>query len=239
MNKEEFINELKKIGVNLTKKQINELEIYSNELIKYNNHTNLTAIKNKEDIYLKHFYDSLTLVLTTNFNEINNLLDIGTGAGFPGLVLKIAFPHIQVTLLDSNNKKTKFLEYMKDILKLENVEIINDRSEKYIENYRESFDVVTARAVKNLPVLSELCIPFTKVGGYFLAMKGHNQDEITESIKGIEILNAKIEEIKEIKLPYENSDRTILKIKKIGKTNPMYPRSYEKIIKKPLKNNVK
>jgi len=235
MNKEEFVQEIKNLGVTLSDNQIKSLETYTFELIKYNEHTNLTAIKEENDIYLKHFYDSLTLVKTINFNEVENLLDIGTGAGFPGLVLKIAFPHLKVTLLDSNNKKTKFLEHMKDILKLNDVTIINDRSEKYIENKREYYDIVTARAVKNLPVLNELCIPFVKVGGYFLAMKGQNNEEIEESKYGINILNATIEEIKEIKLPYENSNRTIVKIKKQGLTKNIYPRSYEKIIKKPLK----
>jgi len=235
MNKEEFVQEIKNLGVTLSDNQIKSLETYTFELIKYNEHTNLTAIKEENDIYLKHFYDSLTLVKTINFNEVENLLDIGTGAGFPGLVLKIAFPHLKVTLLDSNNKKTKFLEHMKDILKLNDVTIINDRSEKYIENKREYYDIVTARAVKNLPVLNELCIPFVKVDGYFLAMKGQNNEEIEESKYGIDILNATIEEITEIKLPYENSNRTIVKIKKQGLTNPKFPRSYEKIIKNPLK----
>lgn len=236
MKKDKFINELNKIGINLKDDQIKQLEIYCEELIKYNEHTNLTAIKEQEEIYLKHFYDSLTLTLTTNFMEVNNLLDIGTGAGFPGLVLKIAFPNLKVTLLDSNNKKTKFLEYMVETLNLTDVEIINDRSEKYINGKREFYDIVTARAVKNLAVLNELCIPFVSIGGYFLAMKGQNNEEIEESKLGIKILNASIEEIKEIKLPIEESTRTILKIKKIGKTNSAYPRSYEKILKKPLKN---
>ena len=239
MNKEEFIIELTKIGIKLSEKQLEQLEIYCNELIKYNEHTNLTAIKEKKDIYLKHFYDSLTLAITIDFNKINNLLDIGTGAGFPGLVIKIAFPNLKVTLLDSNNKKTKFLEYIVNLLKLDNVQIINDRCEKYIKNRREYYDIVTARAVKNLPVLNELCIPFVKIDGYFLAMKGHSSEEIEESKKGIETLNATLEEIKHIKLPMEESERTILKIKKQGNTNLMYPRSYEKILKKPLKNNLK
>lgn len=239
MNKEIFISELKKIGVNLTEEQIKQFVIYSNELIKYNEHTNLTAIKEENEIYLKHFYDSLTLTITTDFSKVKTLLDIGTGAGFPGLVLKIAYPNLNVTLLDSNNKKTKFLEYMKDILKLENVEIINDRSEKFIENKREFYDIVTARAVKNLPVLSELCIPFVKIGGYFLAMKGSNTEEIEESREGIKILNGSIEKIYEISLPIEESIRNLLKIKKVSSTDTKYPRPYEKILKKPLKKNLK
>ena len=239
MNKETFISELKKIGVNLTEEQLQQLDIYAKELIKYNEHTNLTAIKEETEIYLKHFYDSLTLAITTDFSKIDTLLDIGTGAGFPGLVLKIVYPNLHVTLLDSNNKKTKFLEYMIDLLKLENVEIINDRCEKFIENKREYYDIVTARAVKNLPVLSELCIPFVKIGGYFLAMKGSNTEEIEESKEGIIILNGSIEKIYEITLPIEESTRNLLKIKKASSTNTKYPRPYEKILKKPLKKNLK
>lgn len=239
MTKEEFLKELNKLNIILSEKQIEQFEIYCDELIKYNEHTNLTAIKEKNAIYLKHFYDSITICLTTDFNRVETLLDIGTGAGFPGLVLKIVYPNLKVTLLDSNNKKTKFLQYMVDILKLTDVEIVNERSEKYIENKREFYDIVTARAVKNLPVLNELCIPFVKVGGYFLAMKGKNSEEIEESAKGIEILNATIEKILKIKLPKEKSERTIIKIKKQGKTNPLYPRIYEHILKKPLKNIVK
>lgn len=239
MNKEMFIGELKKIGVVLTEEQLKQLDIYAKELIKYNEHTNLTAIKEEKEIYLKHFYDSLTLRITTDFSKINTLLDIGTGAGFPGLVLKIVYPNLHVTLLDSNNKKTKFLEYMVDLLKLENVEIINDRCEKFIENKREYYDIVTARAVKNLPVLSELCIPFVKIGGYFLAMKGSNTEEIEESKEGINMLNGSIEKIYEITLPIEESTRNLLKIKKVNRTNAIYPRPYEKILKKPLKKNLK
>lgn len=239
MNKEIFICELNKIGVNLSEEQIKQFELYSKELIKYNEHTNLTAINEEKEIYLKHFYDSLTLAITTDFSKLNTLLDIGSGAGFPGMVLKIAYPNLHVTLLDSNNKKTKFLEYMKDILALDNIEIINERAEKFIENKREYYDIVTARAVKNLPVLSELCIPFVKVNGYFLAMKGSNNEEIEESIEGIKILNGNIEKKYEITLPIEESARNLLKIKKIEPTNNIYPRAYEKILKKPLKKNIK
>ena len=121
MNKEEFVNELKKININLSNEQINMFEIYCNELIEYNKHTNLTAITDKKDIYLKHFYDSLTLVFALDFTKINTLIDIGTGAGFPGLVLKILFPHLELTLLDSNNKKTKFLELLVKKLNLNNI----------------------------------------------------------------------------------------------------------------------
>ena len=234
MTKEEFIKELQKLNIELSSTQLEKLNIYCQELLSYNEHTNLTAINTEEEVYLKHFYDSLTLTICHDFSEVQSVIDIGTGAGFPGLVLKIVYPNINLTLLDSNNKKTKFLEYLTKKLEID-VEIINDRSEHFIENRREYYDIVTARAVKNLPVLTELCLPFVKINGYFLAMKGDSREELEESKDAIQILGGSLEEVKKISLPIEHSTRTIIKIKKIEKTNNQYPRTYEKIIKKPLK----
>lgn len=238
MTKEEFIKELQKLNIELSSTQLEKLNIYCQELLSYNEHTNLTAIKKEEEIYLKHFYDSLTLTICHDFQGVQSVIDIGTGAGFPGLVLKIVYPNINLTLLDSNNKKTKFLEYLTKKLQID-VEIINDRSEYFIKKRREYYDIVTARAVKNLPVLTELCLPFVKINGYFLAMKGNLKEELEESKDAIQILGGSLEEVKKLSLPIEHSTRTIIKIKKIEKTNNQYPRSYEKIIKKPLKKNKK
>ena len=171
MNETEFINELKNIDIILTQNQINKFKTYYEYLIEYNKHTNLTSITTKEDIYLKHFYDSCLLTKTIDFNNINTMLDIGCGAGFPGIVIKIVFPNIKLTLLDSNNKKTKFCESLSKLLELDNVEIVNKRAEEYIVEKREFFDIVSARAIKNLPVLIELSIPYVKQNGYFIAMK--------------------------------------------------------------------
>lgn len=239
MNKEEFITELEKINITLSKEQIAQLEIYKDFLIEYNKHTNLTAIKTPEDIYLKHFYDSLILTQIIDFNNYNNLLDIGTGAGFPGVVLKIAFPHLKISLLDSNGKKIEFLRQLIEKINLTDVELINDRAEEYIKYKRETFDIVTSRAVSNMSIITELSIPYVKVGGYFLAMKGSNQEEILEAQKAIDILGGKIEINKIITLPKEESTRQLISIKKQKNTPLEYPRRYDKIIKKPLKNNNK
>lgn len=239
MNKEEFITELKKINISLSEEQIAQLEIYKDFLIEYNKHTNLTAIKTPEDIYLKHFYDSLILTQIVDFNNCNNLLDIGTGAGFPGVVLKIAFPHLKISLLDSNGKKIEFLRQLIEKINLTDVELINDRAEEYIKYKRETFDIVTSRAVSNMSIITELSIPYVKVGGYFLAMKGSNQEEILEAQKAIDILGGKIEINKIITLPKEESTRQLISIKKQKNTPLEYPRRYDKIIKKPLKNNNK
>ena len=233
MNREEFINELKKINIVLNEGQIKKLEIYKDFLIKYNNHTNLTRIINEEDIYLKHFYDSLTIVNYVDFNNINNILDIGTGAGFPGMVLKIVFPRINVTLLDSNNKKITFLKELKELLNI-NVELINDRAENYIKNKREYYDLVVSRAVAPLPILLELTIPFVKVNGLFISMKANVEEELENSKNTHKILGASIKSINKFNLIKENSLRTIIIYKKNSKTDGKYPRLYDKIKKKPL-----
>ena len=168
MNKETFIEELAKIGIKLTDKQLDSLEKYKNILLEYNKHTNLTAIKDDNMVYLKHFYDCLTIL---KYIKNGKVLDIGTGAGFPGMVLAIVNQNINVTLLDSNNKKIKFLEYLKKEININNVELVHDRAENYIANNRESFDYVTSRAVARLRILCELAIPALKVGGKFISMK--------------------------------------------------------------------
>ena len=234
MNELEFYKELEKININLNDIQKEQLNIYYEYLVEYNSHTNVTSITNKEDVYLKHFYDSITLSLGTNFNKINTMLDIGCGAGFPGLVLKIVFPHLNLTLLDSNNKKTTFCNNLTDKLKLENVNIINNRAEEYIKEKREYYDIVTARAVKDLSILNELAIPYVKVNGLFIAMKSDVEEELNNSIKGIEILGAKHIETKTINLPNNSGIRNFVIIKKIKQTNQKYPRSYNQILKKPL-----
>ena len=233
MNLNDFINELSKININLSNQQLNKLNTYKEFLIEYNKHTNLTRIIDDKDIYLKHFYDSLTLVKYVNFNNYSNLLDIGTGAGFPGMVLKIVYPHLNVTLLDSNNKKTTFLKELSNKLELD-IEVVNDRAENYIKNKRENFDIVVSRAVASLPILLELSISFVKKDGYFIAMKGNAQEELELAKNTPSKLNAKLESINNFKLPYENSDRTILIYKKLDITDNLYPRLYDKIIKKPL-----
>ena len=235
MNKEEFINEVSKLGINLTEEQLNKLDIYAKFLVEYNSHTNLTAITEEDQIYLKHFYDSLTLVKAIDLTKINNLIDVGTGAGFPGMVIKILFPNIAVTLLDSNNKKISFLEELGNKLQLTNINYYHGRAEEFCLKNRETFDLVTARAVSNMITLSELCLPLTKLNGYFIPLKGSNEEEINSSINAIKKLGGNIEEIIKFSLPYEESTRNIIKIKKVNNTPKEYPRRYDKIVKYPLK----
>lgn len=233
MNKEELIKELNKINIKPTPNQIHQLEKYAQLLQEYNKHTNITAITEIDSIYLKHFYDSLTISKVIDITKYQTLLDIGSGGGFPGIVLKIIYPDLQITLLDSNNKKTKFQKYIIEELKLNKIEVINERAEIYIKN-SPKYDIVTARAVANLNTLSELSIPFVKEEGYFIAMKGEINSKLENSINAIHKLGGTIEEILKITLPKENSERTIIKIKKIHPTPKEYPRAYDKIIKKPL-----
>ena len=230
----EFYKEIEKLNIILNDNQKEQLEKYYEYLIEYNSHTNVTAITEKEEVYLKHFYDSLTLSTTTNFNKLNNMLDIGCGAGFPGLVIKIVFPHIKLTLLDSNNKKTTFCKNLVEKLNLDNVEIINERAEEFINNKREYFDLVTARAVKNLPVLNELAIPYVKINGLFIAMKSNIDNELKEGLKGIQVLGGKYLKTINLELPNNSGIRNFIIIKKITETNKKYPRQYNQIIKKPL-----
>ena len=234
MNIEEFINETKKLGIDVTGEQLEKLEIYCNFLLEYNTHTNLTAIKNREEVYLKHFYDSLTLVKSIDLTSIENLLDIGTGAGFPGIVLKIFFPNLQIYLVDSNNKKTKFLNELKNKLNVDKIEVINNRIENITSRFINSIDVVTARAVTNLPVLVELALPLVKVSKYFIAMKGNAQEELENSEYAIAYLGGKIEDVKEFDLPHDAGKRMLITIQKTQKSELNKLRPYEKIVKKPL-----
>ena len=233
MNKNVFYEKVAELNIELTEEMKEELEKYADFLLEYNTHTNLTAIKTKEEVYLKHFYDSMTLSKIADLTE-GTLLDIGTGAGFPGLVLAIIYPNLQVSLLDSNNKKIKFLEETIALLNLKNVKIIYRRAEDYTQKIREQYDYVTSRAVAELRILLELNIPALKVNGSFLVMKGNAEEEIKSSENALEKLNAKIETQEEFELPLNGGHRTLLKIKKLKETNTMYPRSYDKIKKKPL-----
>jgi len=235
MNIELFIEELQKINIEVTDRQLEDLKIYKEMLIEYNKKFNLTALKTDEEIYLKHFYDSLTIIKTTDLDEYLNVLDIGTGAGFPGLVLKIFFPKLKIVLLDSNNKKITFLKEVIKRLGLESIECIHGRAEELNDNYREYFDVVTSRAVASLRVLSELALPYAKVNGLFIAMKANALEEIREAETTIKKLNSKIIKKEKFLLPIEKSARNIIVIEKLEKTPINYPRRYDQIIKKILK----
>lgn len=233
MNREEFIVELNKINIELNDDILSNLEEYYNILKEENEKYNLTRIIEKEDVYLKHFYDCLTI---TNIINIDNqsICDLGSGAGFPGLVLAICFPNAKLTLIESNGKKCRFLGIVKEKLSLSNVEIINDRVEEYAKNNRELFDIVTARAVAPIKHLLEYGIPLVKVGGNFIAMKANVEEETINIENYYKKLNISIEAKQEFNLPKENSLRTLLKYKKEEKTNEKYPRRYSEIIKKDI-----
>lgn len=233
MNKEEFIKEMDSLGIELNDRVLSNLENYFNILKEENEKYNLTRIIEKEDVYLKHFYDSLTIAKIIDINE-QSICDLGSGAGFPGLVLAICFPSAKLTLIESNGKKCNFLKLVKEKLSLDNVTVINTRVEEYAQVNREIYDVVTARAVAPLKHLLEYGVPLVKEEGYFIAMKSN----ITEETKNIENyynkLNIKEENKIEFNLPKENSLRTLLKYQKLDKTNIKYPRRYSEIIKRDI-----
>lgn len=234
MNDKEFKEELSKLGIVLTSTQENQLEMYYNLLIEWNNKMNLTGITERNSVYLKHFYDCITLIKAIDLTKNLKIVDVGSGAGFPGLVLKIVFPNLNVVLVDALNKRINFLNHVIESLKLENIEAIHDRIENYAKNNFEVFDLVTCRAVAKLNIISELCLPLAKVNGYFIPMKATIEDEISDT-KYLEVLKSKVESVITFNLPIENSVRNLIVIKKYGSIDKKYPRQYDKIIKNPLK----
>ena len=223
MNKEEFIKELEKLNIKITDNQLEQLDKYYHLLYLENKKYNLTAITDEPSVYLKHFYDSLTIVKTI---ELNNqyICDIGTGAGFPGMVLKIIFPNIKIDLLDATLKKCEFLSMIIKELKLSGINVINARAEEYSIKNREKYDIVTSRAVAPLKHLLEYSIPLLKIDGLFVALKSNIDNELININNYYQKLGLTDEEITKFKLPYEDSLRTIYKIKKIKKTPLIYPR---------------
>lgn len=233
MNKDEFIKELKKIDITLTEIQLKQLDTYYKLLIEWNNKINLTRIIDEKEVYLKHFYDSITLIKAIDLNKNINVCDIGTGAGFPGIVLKIVFPKINIVLLDALNKRIEFLNIVIKELNLKNIITVHDRAENYIRNNREKFDLITCRAVSKLNIISELSIPGVKVSGYFIPMKANIDEEVINT-DYLSKLNSKIDKIVSFELPIELSKRNLIVIKKLEITNDIYPRNYDKILKRPL-----
>lgn len=230
MNKEEFILECKNINIEITEDIIDKLDKYKELLIEWNKKFNLTTIILEEDIYLKHFYDSLCIVKACDPSN-KSILDFGTGAGFPGMVIAIVFNNTKVTLLESNNKKVTFLEEVKKQLSLCNVNIICDRVETYGKKNREIYDIVTCRAVSNLNIILELSTSLLKIDGLFVPLKSNVSEELEKARNNIGKLSYELIDNIEYKLPYENSIRTILLFKKIKSTDEKYPRNYN-IIKK-------
>ncbi len=224
--------EFAKYGLELTIEAHKKLGIYCDFLIEYNNYVNLTAITDPVDILYKHFIDSILMCKYADLSGNETLIDVGTGAGFPSVPLKIYFPEIKITLLDSLNKRIEFLKKLCDKLEIE-AEFIHGRAENIskMTEYREKFDISCARAVANLSTLSELCIPFVKVGGRFISMKGPSED-ITLARNAVAILGGNVS--CETKYVLENEERRIIDIKKISQTPTKYPRNSAQIKKKPL-----
>ena len=233
MTENEFIKYIEKLGITCDDDKLSRLNKYYEMLVEYNKVMNLTGITDKKQVYLKHFYDSLTIAKVINLNEYNTLCDIGTGAGFPGLVIKILYPHLKVTLVDSLNKRINFLNDVIKELGLTDIETVHARIEDYAHNNKDRFDIVTARAVAPLNILLEYAIPITKVNSYFIAMKGKVEEEFTYN-NALKVLKSVVEDIKKFRLPIENSDRTIYKIKKSSKINGKYPRKPSEIKKNML-----
>ena len=231
MNKQEFLEELAKLGINLNNDQIDKLARFYQLLVTWNEKINLTTIIKEEEVYLKHFYDSLTLIKVVDLRQPLTILDVGTGAGFPGIVLKIVFPNLKITLLDSLTKRINYLNEIIKELDLHDIETVCSRCEEYTKINREKYDLVVARAVSHLKILSEMIIPTVKVNGYFIAMKANLNDELEKTIPMLKKLNSELKEIKEFSLPIENSKRTLVVIKKNAKTALLYPRKYSEIKK--------
>lgn len=232
MNKELFVEELKKLGILLTPKQEQDLDTYYKLLISYNNNVNLTAITKEEDVYLKHFYDSLTLFKGIDLKENLKICDLGTGAGFPGLVLKIVFPNLSITLVDSLEKRIKFLDLVIKELELKNIKTVHSRIEEFKEI--EAFDVVVSRAVSKINILLELGCKLPKVNGLFVFMKGNILEELKSAKNALKVLNYSLEKIINFKLPIEESERNIVILKHTSPTSNKYPRQFSIIKKKPL-----
>ncbi len=209
MTREEFLIELEKIGIKPTEKQLNQLEKFYDLLIEWNQKINLTRITEKNEVYLKHFYDSLTIVKAIDLNKIDSLCDIGTGAGFPGIVLKIMFPNLRITLIDSLQKRINYLNEIIKELDLKDIEAIHVRG----EDFKGSFDVVTSRAVANIEKLVNYTMHLVSKDGVFIAMKGDIETELTKEVETKLNKKYQIVEVKKFLLPIEKSKRSLVVLK--------------------------
>ena len=237
MNQQQFVEALKEKGIDLNPEQLQQFNRYYELLVEWNEKMNLTAITDQPSVYLKHFYDSISMAFYVDFSKGQSICDVGAGAGFPSIPLKICFPQLQVTIVDSLNKRIQFLTHLSEQLKLTNVHFVHSRAEEFGQNpkYREQYDMVTARAVARLSVLSELCIPLAKVGGQFVAMKAAAaQDELSGAKKALSILGAKKIQEYSFTLPVENSERSLFVFDKVKSTPKKYPRKPGVPNKSPL-----
>lgn len=232
-----FEKKLDELEIVLTENQKQQFEKYYELLIEWNRVMNLTGITEYEEVNEKHFVDSVSIVKAVDIMKVDNLIDVGTGAGFPGIPLKIVFPHLKVTLLDSLNKRIKFLDEVVSKLDLADVETIHGRAEDFAKqkDYREQFDLCVSRAVANLSTLSEYCLPFVHTGGMFIPYKsGEIAEELNQSKHAVSLLGAEVKEVVKFTLPGSDIGRSFVKIKKIKSTSKKYPRKAGLPAKEPL-----
>lgn len=239
MTNEDILRQgIKDFGIDVNNQMISDLKTYRELLVEWNQKMNLTGIEEEKEVFIKHFLDSISAVSKGYIKDGISLIDVGTGAGFPGLPLKICLKNIKLTLLDSLNKRINFLQEVSNSVKLEDIEFIHGRAEDFGKNpeYREQYDVATARAVAGLPILMEFCVPFVKLGGYFVCLKGPNANlELEESKAAMDILGLEFVEKIDIELPNEELKHNILVFKKVRNTPEKYPRKAGKPAKSPIK----
>lgn len=232
-----FTDLLGERGITLSPQQLEQFDRYHALLVEWNEKMNLTGITERDAVYEKHFFDSISLSFFINIDEVRNLADIGSGAGFPSIPLKICFPHLKVIIVDSLNKRIQFLKTLVDDLGLKDVECIHGRAEDIarLPQHRDSYDLVTARAVARLNVLNEFCLPFVQTNGHFAAMKGaQSSDEIAEAANSLKLLKGSLEAEHKFILPHEQSERSIIIVKKATATPAKFPRKAGLPLKQPL-----
>lgn len=236
-NLEKFKNGLQQLHIALSEKQMEQFLQYYELLVEKNKVMNLTAITEFDEVVKKHFLDSVSLTKQMDLHQPLKVLDLGTGAGFPGIPLKIVFPELEITLMDSLNKRVLFLQDVISSLQLQNIEAVHGRAEEAARNkkYRESFDLCVSRAVANISTLSEYCLPFVKIGGSFISYKSSTiEDELKDGKKGIAILGGKVKDVYKFTLPDSKLQRSFVIIEKEKKTPKAYPRKAGTPSKDPL-----
>lgn len=232
-----FEQQLAELGITLTQTQFNQFDKYYEMLVEWNKVMNLTGITEYEEVNEKHFVDSLALVKALDISKVQTVIDIGTGAGFPGIPLKIAFPHLKITLLDSLNKRIRFLDSVIEELNLTDIHTIHGRAEDFARqaDYREQFDLCVSRAVANLSTLSEYCLPYVKVGGFFVSYKsGDIVDELSAAKTAVHVLGGTQNKPVVFQLPGSDISRSFVKIKKIKPTGKKFPRKVGLPSKEPI-----
>src|SRR5699024_1926793 len=237
MNPTTFAQSLEEKDIFLSNQQLQQFAVYYETLVEWNEKINLTTITEEQEVYLKHFYDSITASFYYDFTKELHICDVGAGAGFPSIPLKICFPSLKITIVDSLKKRIGFLNELASKLELKNVAFYHDRAETFGKNrdFRESFDIVTARAVARMSVLSELCLPLVRKNGVLIAMKGaQGEEELGVADNAIQLLGGNLKDVHKFRLPKEESERSIILIQKKRKTPKKYPRKPGTPNKEPI-----